>query len=74
MKASETLLRFAKLKLYHPWVLPVKVSADYFPSCQRSKRRESIIQSYYIIYIITYNILYVIIIYNILYCNTEKET
>ena len=24
MKASETLLRFAKVKLYHPWVLPVK--------------------------------------------------
>ena len=62
MKASETLLRFAKLKLYHPWVLPAKVSPDYFPSCQRSKRQESIIQSYYIIlYILLYIIYYIVI-------------
>lgn len=45
MKVSEILLRLARVKLYCPFVLPAKVSPDYFPSCQRRrKRKERIMQ------------------------------
>lgn len=39
MKASEILLRFARVKLHYPLVLPAKVSPDYLSSCQRRKKR-----------------------------------
>lgn len=38
MKVSEILLRFARVKLYCPFVLPAKVSPDYFPVARGGRR------------------------------------